>query len=139
LKEEKHIEDSRKSGTFSADALLRLGNSYMASKDLLTVAQLLTRYQWLTRGRLRELLFFRHRNGLHRAVVRLGRTLLLDFQEFEAWCAAMFRSDVEAKSRNEKPKQVGAGVSVQEGKVVTDLTSDDRELGSDPWLLSRKT
>jgi hypothetical protein len=60
------------------------------TRNLRTVAQLLRDYRWLTKGRIRELLFQRHRNGLDDAVVEFGRTLLIDIPKFETWFTARF-------------------------------------------------
>jgi len=42
-------------------------------------------YPFLNYARLRHLLTRRDVNGLDRAVVRLGRLLLIDQDEFDAW------------------------------------------------------
>jgi hypothetical protein len=60
------------------------------TKHLRTVAQLLRDYRWLTKGRIRELLFQRRKNGLDHAVVEFGRTLLIDIPKFDAWFDARF-------------------------------------------------
>jgi hypothetical protein len=52
---------------------------------LLTVQQFSEKHKGFTLGGLRWLLFHRDTNGLSRAVVRLGRKILLDEEEFFAW------------------------------------------------------
>lgn len=52
---------------------------------LLTVSQFVEKHSWATKGGLRGLLFNRRKNGLDAAVVRLGRKLLLDEEQFFQW------------------------------------------------------
>lgn len=52
---------------------------------LLTVSQFVEKHSWATKGGLRGLLFNRKKNGLDVAVVRLGRRLLLDEEQFFQW------------------------------------------------------
>ncbi len=52
---------------------------------LLTVQQFAEKHKGFTLGGLRWLLFHRDTNGLSRAVVRVGRKILLDEEEFFAW------------------------------------------------------
>lgn len=52
---------------------------------LLTVSQFVEKHSWATKGGLRALLFNRKKNGLDAAVVRLGRKLLLDEEQFFQW------------------------------------------------------
>lgn len=52
---------------------------------LLDVHQVLEAYPALNRGGLRHLMFNRQSNGLDRAVVRLGRKLCIDADEFDRW------------------------------------------------------
>lgn len=55
------------------------------TRDLLSVADLCERYPALRMGGLRWQLFNRRQNGLDRAVVRVGRRLLIDAAAFERW------------------------------------------------------
>ena len=54
-------------------------------RPLLTVQQFVEKHPAFTPGGLRWWLFHREDNGLKRAVVRVGRRLLLDEEEFFAW------------------------------------------------------
>ena len=60
-------------------------NMTTETPKLLTVEQFIQRHAWATRGGLRGLLFNRANNGLDRAVVRLGRKLLLDEERVFEW------------------------------------------------------
>lgn len=53
--------------------------------DLVNVDGLVERYPWLNPNGLRALLFRRKENGLNKAVVRVGRRLLVDTDAFDAW------------------------------------------------------
>ena len=55
------------------------------TRELLTIPALCERYPALRLGGVRWQLFNRHQNGLDRAVVRVGRRLLIDVAEFERW------------------------------------------------------
>ncbi len=57
----------------------------MDTRQFRTVEQLAHPYSCFTIGALRWQLFNRKRNGLDRAVVRVGRRLLIDEVEFVAW------------------------------------------------------
>ncbi len=50
-----------------------------------TVRYLLKKYPWLTEGGLRHFLFHMDENGLHRAVKKMGRRILIDEDEFFNW------------------------------------------------------
>lgn len=52
---------------------------------LLTVDQLVQRHPAFTAGGIRWLLFRRDENGLDRAVIRVGRRLLIDEAAFFDW------------------------------------------------------
>ena len=52
---------------------------------LVSVDEFVKRHSWATRGGMRQLLFNRASNGLDRAVVRLGRKLLLDEAAVFEW------------------------------------------------------
>ena len=57
------------------------------TQNFLTVGALADKYRaaGFTQGSLRWQLFNREQNGLDRAVVRVGRRLLIDEAEFIAW------------------------------------------------------
>ena len=59
----------------------------METQNFLTVGSLAAKYKGagFTEGALRWQLFNREQNGLDRAVVRVGRRLLIDEAEFVAW------------------------------------------------------
>lgn len=52
---------------------------------LLTVKQFSQRHPAFTEGGLRWLLFNREQNGFERAVVKVGRRVLIDVDEFFGW------------------------------------------------------
>ena len=52
---------------------------------LVTVPQLCRRNPAFTEGGMRWLLFHREANGLKKAVVRVGRRLLIDEEKFFGW------------------------------------------------------
>ena len=52
---------------------------------LLTVKQFCQEHPAFTQGGMRWLLFHRQQNGLERAVVKVGRRVLIDVEEFFAW------------------------------------------------------
>ena len=54
-------------------------------RTLLTVQQFSEKHRAFTPGALRFMLFNREENGLTRAVVRVGRRILLDEEEFFGW------------------------------------------------------
>lgn len=73
-------------------------SNYHSGKRLVTVKQLTghPRYQWLTEASLRHLIFASRRrvgtrgaaipgNGLDRALIRIGRKVLVDLDEFDRW------------------------------------------------------
>jgi hypothetical protein len=55
------------------------------ARELLSVPDVCARYPALRLGGLRWQLFRRRENGLDRAVVRVGRRLLIDAAAFERW------------------------------------------------------
>lgn len=57
----------------------------VAVPNLLTVQMFVQKHPAFTAGGLRWLLFHRQENGLSRAVVRCGRKLLIDEEEFFSW------------------------------------------------------
>jgi hypothetical protein len=57
---------------------------------LRTSSQLCAEIPWLRPGRLREWMFHRQTNGLDAAVVKLGRTVLIDRVRFGQWCQEHF-------------------------------------------------
>jgi hypothetical protein len=69
----------------------------VCKKELCTVQQLLTECPWLAKGRLRELLFRRHKNGLDQAIVEFGRTILIDRVKFSLWFDAQFSGRIEKR------------------------------------------
>ena len=54
-------------------------------RALATVKQFCQHYPAFTPGSLRWLLFHRQENGLQRAVVRVGRRILIDEDKFFTW------------------------------------------------------
>jgi hypothetical protein len=54
---------------------------------LLTVRQFTEAHPAFTHGGLRWLLFHRQQNGLERAVVKVGRKVLIDVDQFFLWLA----------------------------------------------------
>ena len=56
-----------------------------AQRQLYTVTQFCQHHPAFTQGGLRWLLFNRETNGLKKAVVRVGRKLLIDENAFFAW------------------------------------------------------
>jgi hypothetical protein len=54
---------------------------------LLTVQQFAQAHPAFTHGGLRWLLFHRQQNGLERAVVKVGRKVLIDVDQFFLWLA----------------------------------------------------
>ena len=57
----------------------------MRSKNLLTVRQLSDSCPAFTEASLRWLIFNAKANGLNRALVKVGRRVLIDVHEFEKW------------------------------------------------------
>lgn len=53
--------------------------------NFLTVKQLVSKYPWLTLGGVRHFLFFSKQNGLHTAIKRMGRKVLIDEDRFFNW------------------------------------------------------
>lgn len=53
--------------------------------NLLTVEQLPQYYPIFTQGMLRWLLFNRKESGLSKAVVKIGRRIFIDKNEFDLW------------------------------------------------------
>lgn len=56
-----------------------------AQRTLLTVRQFCERHPAFTQGGVRWMLFNREQNGLDRAVVKVGRRVLIDVSEFFRW------------------------------------------------------
>lgn len=52
---------------------------------LVTLQQLTEQYPAFPEGSLRWLLFHRDDNGLSKAIVKIGRRVLIDKEEFEKW------------------------------------------------------
>ena len=65
------------------EAFLRGG--CVARPPLLTVKQFCHEYPAFTHGGVRWLLFHREENGLERAVVKVGRRVLIDVDAFFRW------------------------------------------------------
>jgi hypothetical protein len=59
-----------------------------ATRRLLTVKQFCAQHTAFTPGGIRWLLFHRDQNGLARAVVKVGRRVLIDVDQFFLWIAA---------------------------------------------------
>ncbi len=57
----------------------------LSRPTLLTVNQFCQQHPAFTPGGVRWLLFHREENGLHRAVVKVGRRVLIDVDEFFRW------------------------------------------------------
>ena len=63
-------------------------NTLMPSRPtLLTVRQFTESHPAFTHGGLRWLLFHRQQNGLEQAVVKVGRKVLIDVDQFFLWLA----------------------------------------------------
>jgi hypothetical protein len=59
--------------------------STTSSPTLLTVKQFCQQHPAFTPGGLRWLLFHRQTNGLHCAVLKVGRRVLIDVDQFFCW------------------------------------------------------
>jgi hypothetical protein len=59
--------------------------SNISKPRLLTVNQFLEEHNFLSHGGLRFLLFNSQKNGLEKAIKRLGRKILIDEQKFFEW------------------------------------------------------
>lgn len=57
----------------------------MPAKDLRTVKQVAEVRPSFTEAALRGLIFRAHGNGLDRALIRVGRRVLIDLAKFDAW------------------------------------------------------
>ena len=57
----------------------------MPTKTLLRVNQFLEKHPAFTHGQIRWLIFNAASNGLERALVRIGRRVLIDIEVFELW------------------------------------------------------
>ncbi|MCP4656882.1 MAG: DNA-binding protein [bacterium] len=57
----------------------------MAVSDLRTVKQVSRERPAFTEASLRWLIFNAEQNGLNRALVRIGRRLLIDLERFDQW------------------------------------------------------
>ena len=76
------------------------------ARRLRTVQQLCQEHPAFTPGGLRWLLFHRHRNGLDKAVVKLGRRILIDEERFFRWIDAQNTSDAPpSKSRARRDRK----------------------------------
>jgi hypothetical protein len=53
--------------------------------SLLTVKLLAQKYPWLTEAGLRHFLFYKNKNGLNKAVRKMGRRVLIDETAFFEW------------------------------------------------------
>lgn len=53
--------------------------------NLVTVQQFTKIRNWPPMGGLRWLIFHEHTNGFSRCVIRIGRRVLIDIDEFDAW------------------------------------------------------
>lgn len=66
-------------------------------RQLRTVDQFCEEHFAFTRGGMRWLLFHRKHNGLDKAVVRIGRKLLIDLDKFFEWVDAQNGREGERK------------------------------------------
>ncbi|MDD2768825.1 MAG: hypothetical protein PHT19_08830 [Methylococcus sp.] len=57
----------------------------MSQKILSTVRQFSERHPAFTQGSLRALIFNEKQNGLHAAIIRVGRKVLIDEEAFFRW------------------------------------------------------
>lgn len=57
----------------------------VAARKLVTVDQFCADNPAFTKGSIRWLLFHRDSNGLHRAIVKIGRRVLIDVDKFFEW------------------------------------------------------
>ena len=95
-------DDRRKApGSYGTGGRLQGASKVEGSRRLVTIKQLVRRpnYGWLTESALRHLLFAAKprqnsrgeelpSNGLATAIIRIGRKVLLDLDEFDAWIDA---------------------------------------------------
>ncbi|MCL4822691.1 MAG: DNA-binding protein [Thermoanaerobaculia bacterium] len=57
----------------------------MELENLLTVKQIVAKTPGLTEGGVRHLIFHADQFGVQKAILRIGRKVLIDRQEFIAW------------------------------------------------------
>lgn len=56
----------------------------MKGSKYITVKQASELFNWPLGG-LRGLLFRRHKNGLSKAIIKIGNRIMIDVEEFESW------------------------------------------------------
>lgn len=61
------------------------GEGTVAARRLVTVDQFCADNPAFSKGSMRWLLFQRDSNGLHRAIVKVGRRVLIDVDKFFQW------------------------------------------------------
>ena len=76
---------------------------FILKKKLLSVPEMHVRYDFLTEGLLRSLLFNRYKNGLSRFVSKWGASYSIDARKFEKWLETRYKVD-EKKRRAERQK-----------------------------------
>lgn len=76
----------------------------MRSENLLTVRQLAKSSPAFTEASLRWLIFNAKSNGLNRALVKVGRRVLIDVPEFEMWLEG--QRQVPPAGRRERSERV---------------------------------
>jgi hypothetical protein len=55
------------------------------TRRLFTVSQFIERHPWCTKGGMRHFLFYRESNGLDKAILKIGKRLLIDEDKFFEW------------------------------------------------------
>jgi len=67
----------------------------MRTENLVTVRQLSASSPAFSEASIRWMIFCAERNGLDRALVKVGRRILIDVPEFERWLESHRLGDVE--------------------------------------------
>ena len=67
----------------------------MRTENLVTVKQLSASSPAFSEASIRWMIFCAERNGLDRALVKVGRRILIDVPEFERWLECQRLGDVE--------------------------------------------
>ena len=73
----------------------------LTSDHLLTVKQLAEKSPAFSEASLRFLIFCAEKNGLSRALVKVGRRILIDVAEFERWLESQRLGEVESVTAHE--------------------------------------
>ena len=67
-------------------------NKELRDKNFLNTRELSEQYNWPFGG-IQGLLFNRHKNGLNRATIKIGRKLLIDRHKFENWLKEHYENE----------------------------------------------